>query len=179
MEWMLPDQRLTKASGTLAITIADCSAADGTTKIGGKLALPLIKVGSFELTAEAKDGILKISKLGADGKDLDLAGDGKIALRDPFSDSLPDVYLRFRFADAYKTKNEMTKSLFGSPGSSMPALFELADPRIKSSKRSDGFYGWHMGGQMKDPRFDPAPATGGGSSSSPPSGRGSPTNPGN
>jgi hypothetical protein len=55
----------------------------------------------------------------------------------------------------------MTKSLFGAPGSSMPALFELADPRIKMSKRADGFYGWHMSGLLKDPRFDPAPAGGG------------------
>jgi hypothetical protein len=40
-------------------------------------------------------------------------------------------------------------------------LFELADPRIRASKRPDGFYGWHMAGQMKDPRFDAAPTGGG------------------
>ncbi len=163
MEWMLPDQKITKASGALTLTIADLAAGDGTTKIGGKLALPQIKLGAFELTAEAKDGILRVTKLAADGKDLDLAGEGKISLRDPPSDSIADLYLRFRFADAYKTKNEMTKSLFGAPGSTMPALFELADPRIKSSKRGDGFYGWHVGGQIKDPRFDPAPSVGSGS----------------
>ena len=44
----------------------------------------------------------------------------------------------------------------------MPALFELADPRIKSSKRADGFYGWHMVGPLKEPRFDPAPTSPGG-----------------
>lgn len=164
MEWMLPDQKLTKASGTLSLKIADLSAGDGKTKIGGKLALPQIKVGTLELAGEAKDGILKVTKLGADGKDLDLAGEGKIALRDPASDSIADLNLRFRFADAYKTKNDMTKSLFGAPGSNMPALFELADPRIKSSKRPDGFYGWHMVGQLKDARFEPAA---GGSSFSP------------
>ena len=100
--------------------------------------------------------MLKFGKLGAQGQDLDIAGEGKIALRDSFSDSLADLYLRFRFSDAYKGKNDMTKSLFGAPGSAMPALFELADPRIKNSKRTDGFYGWHMAGAMKDPRFEPA-----------------------
>jgi len=82
-------------------------------------------------------------------------------LRDPFAYSTADLNVRFRFADGYKTKNEMTKSLFGAPGSNMPALFELADPRIRTSKRPDGFYGWHMVGQVSNPRFEPS--AGGGS----------------
>jgi type II secretion system protein N len=164
MEWMLPEQKLSKATGTVSLKIADLTAGDGKTKIAGKLALPKLNVGAFELTADAKDGVLKIGKLGAKGQDLDFDGDGKISMRDPFSDSIADLYLRFRFSDGYKGKNDMTKSLFGAPGSSMPALFELADPRIKAAKRADGFYGWHMAGLLKDPRFDAAP-TGGGASS--------------
>jgi type II secretion system protein N len=177
MEWSLPDQKLAKANGTLSLAIADFTAGDGTTKVAGKLALPQLKVGALDLSAEVKDGILKITKLGAQDKDLDFAGEGKISLRDPFRDSLADVNLRFRFSDGYKTKNEMTKSLFGTPGSSMPALFELADPRIKSSKRPDGFYGWHMVGQLKDARFEPASA-GGASSAGAPSMRRQPVMPG-
>ncbi len=160
LEWMLPDQKLSKATGTLNLTITDLAAGDGKTKIAGKLALPKANVGNFELASEAKDGVLKVTKLGAQGQDLDFAGDGKISLRDPFADSLADLYLRFRFSDGYKGKNEMTKSLFGTPGSTMPALFELADPRIKTSKRSDGYYAWHMSGLLKSARFDPAPAGG-------------------
>jgi type II secretion system protein N len=159
LDLVLPEQKVSKANGNLSIAITDFTAADGKAKIAGKLALPELKVGTLDIVGEAKDGILKISKLGAQGKDLDLAGEGRISLRDPFSDSVADLNLRFRFADAYKTKNEMTKSLFGAPGSNMPALFELADPRIRSSKRPDGF-GWHMVGQLKDPRFDPAAAGG-------------------
>ncbi|MET0593492.1 MAG: type II secretion system protein GspN [Polyangiaceae bacterium] len=158
LAWSLPEQKLAKATGTVSLSIADLTAGDGKTKIAGKLALPKLNVGAFELEAEAKEGMLKVEKLGAQGQDLDLAGEGKITLRDPFPESLADLNLRFRFADAYKGKNEMTKSLFGAPGSAAPALFELADPRIRTSKRPDGFYGWHMAGLMKDPRFDPAPA---------------------
>ena len=164
--WALPEQKLAKATGTVALTIADLTAGDGKTKIAGKLALPKLSVGAFELEGEAKEGTLKVEKFGAQGQDLDLAGEGKISLRDPFADSLADLYLRFRFADGYKGKNEMTKSLFGTPGSSAPALFELADPRIRTSKRPDGFYGWHMSGPVKDPRFEPSP-TGGSAGSSP------------
>jgi type II secretion system protein N len=160
LAWALPEQKMAKATGTVALSIADLTAGDGKTKIAGKLALPKLNVGAFELEAEAKEGTLKVDKLGAQGQDLDLVGEGKIALRDPFSDSVADLYLRFRFADGYKGKNEMTKSLFGAPGSSAPALFELADPRIRGSKRPDGFYGWHMTGFMKDPRFEPSPTGG-------------------
>jgi len=169
LAWALPEQKLAKATGTVALSIADLTAGDGKSKIAGKLALPKLNVGAFELEAEAKEGTLKVDKLGAQGQDLDLAGEGKIALRDPFPDSIADLYLRFRFADGYKGKNEMTKSLFGAPGSAAPALFELADPRIRTSKRPDGFYGWHMSGFMKDPRFEPSPT--GGSAGSPSSGR--------
>jgi type II secretion system protein N len=161
--FVIPEQKLAKATGTVALSIADLTAGDGKSKIAGKLALPKLNVGAFELEAEAKEGVLKVDKLGTQGQDLDLGGDGKVLLRDPFGESNADLYLRFRFADAYKGKNEMTKSLFGAPGSSAPALFELADPRIRTSKRPDGFYGWHMTGLMKDPRFEPSP-TGGGSS---------------
>jgi type II secretion system protein N len=160
----MPEQKLAKAAGSVECKMTDLALGDGKAKIQGKLVLPRLTVGELVLTAEAKDGILRVSKLAAAGKDLDLAGEGKISLRDPFGDSLSDLYLRFRFAEAYKGKNDITKSLFGSAGSSMPALFELADPRIKASKRADGFYGWHMAGQMKDPRFEASPQGGGAAS---------------
>jgi type II secretion system protein N len=164
VELVLPEQKLAKANGTVSMAMTELTAGDGKTKIAGKLALPKLNVGTFDLDAEAKDGVLRFGKLGAQGQDLDLMGEGKLSMRDTFGDSVADLFLRFRFSDAYKSKNDMTKSLFGAPGSSMPALFELADPRIKASKRTDGFYSWHMVGQVKDPRFDPAP-NGGGSGS--------------
>jgi type II secretion system protein N len=174
LAWVVPEQKLAKATGTVTLSIADLTAGDGKTKIAGKLALPKLNVGAFELEAEAKEGVLKVDKLGTQGQDLDLAGEGKILLRDPFGESNADLYLRFRFADGYKGKNEMTKSLFGAPGSSAPALFELADPRIRTSKRPDGFYGWHMTGPMKDPRFEPSPTGGSGSGASSPGKLGAP-----
>jgi type II secretion system protein N len=153
----LPEQKLTKASGNLEFKIEDMSFGDGKTPIQGKIALPRLNVGSLLFSAEAKDGVLKIAKMGASGQDLDFVGEGKVGLQEPWSNSMTDVFLRFRFSDAYRGRNDMTKSLLGAPGSTAPALFELADPRIKTSKRPDGYYGWHMVGLLKDARFDPAP----------------------
>jgi hypothetical protein len=48
----------------------------------------------------------------------------------------------------------------GAPGSTAPSLFELADPRIKRSKRSDGFYGWHIHGALSRLKFDPSSTDG-------------------
>ena len=44
-------------------------------------------------------------------------------------DSLCDAQARFKINDAYRSKSDITKSLFGAPGSNAPALFELADPK--------------------------------------------------
>ena len=149
--------KIGKANGNIDWKIEAFALGDGKTPIQGKIALPRLSMGPLALLAEVKDGVLRITKLGASGQDLDLVGEGKITLQDPWNNSMADLFLRFRFSDGYKGRNEMTKSLFGTPGSTAPALFELADPRIKLSKRQDGYYGWHMAGFLKDPRFDPAP----------------------
>jgi hypothetical protein len=81
-------------------------------------------------------------------------------MRDQATDSLCDSQVRFKINDAYRNKSDITKSLFGAPGSSAPALFEMADPRIKQSKRADGFYAWTMRGPLG--RLEFIPAGGGG-----------------
>lgn len=154
-----PDGKFNKANGTLEITIADASVGDGKTKLKGQLALPEAKLGELMITAEAKDGVLKITKLGATG-DLELIGDGKVAMREPWNDSNADLYVRFKFADAYRNKNDITRSLLGAPGSTAPALLDLADPKVKRAKRPDGFYGWHVHGALRRLKFDPTTTDG-------------------
>ena len=91
---------------------------------------------------------------------MEVQGDGRITMRDGASDSLCDAQVRFKINDAYRNKSDITKSLFGAPGSNAPALFELADPKVKQSKRADGFYGWTLRGPLG--RLDFIPAGGGG-----------------
>ena len=117
-----------------------------------QLALIYGEAGDF-----VKDGALKITKLAAGGKDVELQGDGRITMRDSTGESLCDANVRFKINDAYRAKNDITKSLFGAPGSKAPALFELADPKIRQSKRADGYYGFSVRGPLGNPEFLPNP----------------------
>jgi hypothetical protein len=116
-----------------------------------------VDVGPLSFAADVKDGVLRVTKFAAAGRDVDLQGDGRIMLRDQVPDSLVELQVRFRINDAYRNKSDITKSLFGTPGSNVPALFELADPKIKQSKRPDGFYGWGVRGVLSRLDFQPAP----------------------
>jgi type II secretion system protein N len=157
----MPDGKASKGSGAVALEIKDVSVGDGKAKLQGAIALPRVEVGTVTITGEAKDGTLKISKLAAGGKDVELQGEGRILMREMATDSSCDAQIRFKINDAYRTKNDMTKSLFGAPGSNIPALFEL-DPKVKQSKRADGFYGWAIRGSLGRPDFSPAGGPGGG-----------------
>jgi type II secretion system protein N len=157
----MPEGKASKGTGSVSLEIQDAWVGDGKAKIKGALALPKIEVGTLTFAAEAKDGVLKIAKLVAGGKDLEVQGDGRITMRELAPDSLLDLQIRFRINDTYRAKNDVTKSLFGAPGSSAPALFELADPKIKQSKRPDGFYGWTFRGSLGRPEIFPAGNSGG------------------
>jgi type II secretion system protein N len=154
------EAKASKATGNVAIEVQDMAIGDGKAKLGGLLALPRLVVGTLSVAGDAKDGVVKFSKFSAGGKDVEIQGEGRIQLRESLPDSLCDLTVRFKINDAYRTKSETTQSLFGAPGSSMPALFDLT-PKVKQSKRADGFYSWHMHGPISHPDFDPAPFAGG------------------
>ena len=153
----MPEGKASKGTGSVSLEVADVSVGDGKAKIKGALALPTVNVGAVTLSAEAHDGLLKITKLIAGGKDVDLQGDGRVSMRELATDSLCDAQIRFKINDVYRAKSDITKSLFGAPGSTAPALFELADPRIKQSKRADGFYGWAIRGPLGRPDLNSSP----------------------
>jgi type II secretion system protein N len=157
----MPEGKPSKASGAISLEAKDVAVGDGKAKIKGALALPKLEVGALTLAAEAKDGMLKITKLVAGGKDVEVQGDGRITMRDGTTDSLCDGQVRFKINDTYRNKSDITKSLFGAPGSNAPALFELADPKVKQSKRADGFYAWTMRGPLAHLDFIPAGGGGG------------------
>ena len=151
----MPEGKASKESGTVSLEAKDVALGDDRTKIKGALTLPRISIGTLTFAAEAKDGVMKITKFVAGGKDLEIQGDGRITLRELAMESLCDIGVRFRINDVYRAKNDITKSLFGAPGSSAPALFELADPKVKQSKRADGFYSWSARGPLGRLEFIP------------------------
>jgi type II secretion system protein N len=165
---VMAEAKASKATGSVSINAEDIAIGDGKAKIRGVLALPRLVVGTLTFAGDAKDGVLKISKISAGGKDVEIQGEGRIQLREAIADSFCDLTVRFKINDAYRTKNDTTKSLFGAPGSTMPALFDL-DPKVKQSKRSDGFYSWHIHGPMSHPDVDAAPFSAG--PAMPPQGR--------
>src|SRR5690242_15876663 len=103
-----PDGKFNKVSGTLELTVVDLLVSDGKIKIQGLIELSMARGGDLTVLAEAKDGVLKINKLAAAGADIELVGDGKISLKDAWADFFVDLYLRFKFTDAYRGKNGTT-----------------------------------------------------------------------
>jgi type II secretion system protein N len=157
----MPEGKASKGSGAAAFEATDVALGDGKAKLKGALALPRIVVGSLSFTGEAKEGVLKVTKLTAGGKDVELQGDGKVQMREMALESSCDVNVKFKVNDGYRTKSDVTKSLFGAPGSNAPALFDLADPKVKQAKRPDGFYAFHIRGLLGRPDFEPQGGGGG------------------
>jgi type II secretion system protein N len=150
------DGKFSKASGKLELSIKGLVVSDGKTKIQGLLAIPAAKVDEIVITGEAEKGSLKITKLSANGPDLELDGDGKINVREPWGDSGVDIYLKFRFTDAYRGKDATTKSILGEPGSTSTPLIEMQVAKLKKAKRADGFYGFHIHGKLKKLDYTPS-----------------------
>lgn len=160
LDLTLPEGKLAKAEGKVQLKVEGLSAGDGKAKIRDTIALPKIDAGTLELEGEITAGQLKITKFESAGPHLDLVAEGSVRLRDPAMTSLLNLTARFRFNDRYKNQNEITKSLFGAPGSTIPGLFDM-DPKIKRAKRQDGFYGWRVSGMLSSPSFMPNPTGGG------------------
>ncbi len=155
----LPEGKASKAIGPVNLEIKDMYAGNATeltvkTPLG-PFTLPRLKVGSFVVTGEAKDGIIKLTKMGASGGDVDVTGDGRVQLREVATDAHLEVALKFKINDSYRNKNDKTKMLFGSPGSKEKPMLEM-DARMAKSKTADGFYGLTVGGTLGKPDVQPA-----------------------
>jgi type II secretion system protein N len=156
IELLLPEQKLSQAEGKISLKASNVTIGDGKAKIRDTIALPKLDAGELEIEAEVNEGRADIQKLGAKGADLELVSDGKLRMRDPFDSSLLELGLRFKFSDAYKNKSDMTRGLFGAPGSNVPGLFDM-DPKNQRAKRPDGFYAFRVSGQMSKLDTQPAP----------------------
>ncbi|MCL2778549.1 MAG: type II secretion system protein GspN [Polyangiaceae bacterium] len=161
----LPEGKASKANGSINIEVRDMVAGNGTeltvkTPLG-PFTLPQLKVGTFTVAGEAKDGVLKLSKIGASGGDVDITGEGRVQLRDVATDAHLDVNLKIKVLDGYRNKNDKTKTLFGAPGSKDKPMLEM-DAKIARSKSADGYYTMRVGGTLGRPDVQPGLATGGG-----------------
>jgi type II secretion system protein N len=165
LKLQLPEGKASKGNGAVNLEIRDMFAGNAkelTVKTPlGPFTLPRLKVGNFAVTGDAKDGILKLTKIGASGGDVDVTGDGRVQLREVATDAHLEVSLKFKINDGYRNKNDKTKMLFGAPGGKDKPMLEM-DPRMAKSKTADGYYGLKIGGTLARP--DPQPAAGGAAS---------------
>jgi type II secretion system protein N len=159
LELLLPEGKFAKAEGKVALKVKGLSAGDGKAKIHDTIALPKLEVGDLNIEGDANAGQLKFTNFAASGADLELSADGSVRLRDPVPTSLLSLGARFRFSDRYMGKSDMTRAIFGSPGSAVPGLFDL-DPKARRAKGTDGFYGWRVTGVLNNPSFAPHAAAG-------------------
>ncbi len=155
LELVLPERSAQKGEGRIALVLTGVAAGDGKAKILNTIALPELKVGNFNLKATVTEGKVKVDALSAKGSDFEMAGDGLIRLRESLTTSSLDLGVHFKFLDAYKGKSDITRGLFGTPGSTVPGLFEMND-KVRRSKREDGFYGWRVMGTLQRPLFEPS-----------------------
>lgn len=154
----LPEGKASKGNGTIALEIKDMNAGNQKelpikTPMG-PFTLPRLRVGNFTINGEAKDGVLKLTKIAASGGDVDVQGDGKVQMREVATDAHLDANLKFKINDGYKTKNDKTKLLFGAPGSKEKPMLEM-DPKMGRAKTSDGFYVLRIGGTLAKPDVQP------------------------
>ncbi len=160
VEFLIPEGKLSKSEGKVDLKFSGLSAGDGKTKVLNAIALPKVEVGDLIFQATATAGNLKIDNFSATGKDVELTADGSARLRDPLDSSVLSLSARFKFSERFMNKDDLTRGLFGSPGSPVPGLFDLV-PQNKRAKRADGFYGWRVNGSLSHPSFLPS-ALGGG-----------------
>lgn len=154
----LPEGKASKGNGTIALEVRDLNAGNQKelpikTPMGA-FSLPRLKVGNLTINGEAKDGVLKLSKIAAAGGDVDVNGDGKVQMREVATEAHLDVNLKFKINDSYRNKNDKTKLLFGAPGSKEKPMLEM-DPKMGRAKTSDGFYALRVGGTLAKPDVQP------------------------
>lgn len=166
IDLLLPEGKVAKADGAVQLVIEGLAIGDGVAKIRDTIALPKVDAGELTLEGEVESGQLKIAKFEGKGTHLEFIAEGGARLRDPIATSVLGLTARFRFTDRYTDQNDVTRGIFGAPGSKVPGIFDL-DPKNRRAKRSDGFYGWRVTGSLSKPTFSPNPSGGAASKPNP------------
>jgi len=137
----LVDRALSKSDGTIHLLGQGLRVGDGKAKLEipgfGGLTIDPIQIGDLQGELAVKAGKATISRLGAQGRDLELIGEGKVDLRDPLPASNVQAYIRFKILPAYTARNARMAPLV----SGLDMM-----PTTKRAKRPDGFLGYRISG---------------------------------
>ena len=152
---LLPEGKISAADAELDLEIEDTKLADGKTKIRGMLPLPEVDAGLVTLRATVNQGRVDFEQFEVNGTDLEAKVEGKLRLRDRLElSSTEQLTLRFKFSDAYRDKDDNTRSLLGKPNDKLPGLIDSL-PQTKQAKQEDGSYRWRVLGTFARLNFTP------------------------
>lgn len=137
----LVDRALAKSDGAIHLRGEGLRVGDGKAKLEipgfGGLTIDPIQIGDLQGELAVKAGKATVTRLGAQGRDLELIGEGKIDLRDPLPASNVQAYIRFKILPAYTARNQRMGPLV----SGLDMM-----PTTKRAKRPDGFLGYRISG---------------------------------
>ena len=155
------ETRIDKANGTVSLELENFWVSDGKTPFkipalkavfgSEDITLPQINIGNVPVQVSVKNGVATIEKMEGKGKDLELGVDGRIVLRESVPESDLGVNLRFKFNDSYKKKGESTAGLL---------LVLDSEPKLRASKRPDGYYALRVHGPLANTVVTPSPGGG-------------------
>lgn len=130
-----------EATGKVEIGIDGLIIGDGKAKIEipgwGGLTLDPADAGNLELTANIEEGLAKIERATAHGKDLELDVLGRVRLLRPLKRSDLNVMLRAKIQDAYKERS-----------AKVATMLELASSGLKAALTSDGAIQYAIAGSV-------------------------------
>jgi type II secretion system protein N len=106
-----------------------------------------IDVGDVQFDLDVRNGVAQVTKLTSQGKDLQLTGNGSIRLATMLQNSSLNLILEFKFADAYKQRNDRTRALFD--------LMNL-QPQLKRALTPEGSLRYQISGKVTNLRAQPA-----------------------
>ncbi|MDD5307768.1 MAG: type II secretion system protein GspN [Deltaproteobacteria bacterium] len=142
-----PTGRFDAANGSLALNAAGVAVGDDKAKVMG-MTVDRLLLGDFGGEMEIKDGAGKVKKIEIRSKDFEASVQGEISFETPLSRSRLDLYMMFKFLEAYKNKSERTRLL-------VPSL-DTFSKDLKRAHRTDGFYGFRYRGAFGIARFIPS-----------------------
>jgi type II secretion system protein N len=133
-----------QTNGSVDLTIAGLTIGDGQSKfpiegMGDGITIEQIDAGDLNLVLAVESGTATVETFEADGADIHLEGEGTIQVMRPLEASQLDLFLMFKFADAYRDRNDRTRGMF--------TMMDFA-PRLRPARTPDGALRYRITGTI-------------------------------
>ncbi|NNE19843.1 MAG: type II secretion system protein GspN [Myxococcales bacterium] len=132
---------IAESTGNIAVTIEALSIGDGKSKLEipdwGGLTLDRAEAGNLDLTVTIEEGLAKIERATARGKDLELDALGRVRLLRPLKRADLNVMVRAKIQNAYKERS-----------AKVATMLELASSGLKAAQTTDGAIQYTIAGAI-------------------------------